>query len=351
MALTLDGLEYYDEAIACYQQALGVNPDDVEIINCLAVDYTRTAQYDLAIAIFEQIEQIDPDFEPAYCNRIITYTEMEHARKGRADVLSGPADQSGMPVVLLQYRQFAVFTRGIIRGRFGAGKKPPALDPDHPQINYRIAQAYWADGQTHKARQFFLAELRRNPGDIDILMDYAMYLVDAGQPQQAGEKLRWILELKPAYALARFYLGELARLDGHNAQAIEWYQESIDADSSMPGPRYRLAQLLLDAGNTDAARFHLQRELRLMSDEEEIAVAMGNLFLQLDCCQEAMQCFLKAIDSESLFGQACLGLGAAMMKKHDYQMALHYLEMVMETNADLPQSYLYAALIFEHPAS
>ncbi|MHC4232881.1 MAG: tetratricopeptide repeat protein, partial [Planctomycetota bacterium] len=77
MALTLDGLEQYDKAIEYYQRALECTPGDVEILNCMGVNYTRTAQYDLALTVFEQIEKIDPMFEPAYCNRIITYTEME----------------------------------------------------------------------------------------------------------------------------------------------------------------------------------------------------------------------------------------------------------------------------------
>lgn len=346
-ALTLDALECYDEAIECFKQALEYYPDDPEILNCLAVDYTRTAQYDLAISIFEHIERIAPNFEPAYCNRIITYTEMELHEQAEQMFYLAQQLNPECPICFYNIGN-SLFSRGLYGRAIWCWEKTASIDAEHPQINYRIAQAYWADGQTQKSQQFFLAELRRNPGDTDILMDYATYLMDAGQPQQAGEKLRWILELKPAYAPALFYLGELARLDGRNAQAMELYQESIDADGSMPGPRYRLAQLLLDAGNADAARSHLQRELRLMPDDEEIAVGMGNLFLRLDCHEAAIQCFLKAIDSEPLFGQACLGLGAAMMKKRDYQMALHYLEMVMEAKADLPQSYLYAALIFEH---
>jgi tetratricopeptide (TPR) repeat protein len=82
MGLTLDGLEDYARAVEYYQRALERNPEDVEILNCLAVDYTRTSRYDLAIETFEQIERMDPDFEPAYCNRIIAYTEMEQHDKG-----------------------------------------------------------------------------------------------------------------------------------------------------------------------------------------------------------------------------------------------------------------------------
>ena len=73
-ALTLDSINQFDDAIEEYEIALQLNPDDLEILNSLAVDYTRTGHYDLAIDTFERIQELDPAFEPCYCNRIIAYT-------------------------------------------------------------------------------------------------------------------------------------------------------------------------------------------------------------------------------------------------------------------------------------
>ena len=52
-ALTLDNIEQFAQAIKAYKQALELNPNDLDTLNCIAVDYTRTGQYDLAIKIFE----------------------------------------------------------------------------------------------------------------------------------------------------------------------------------------------------------------------------------------------------------------------------------------------------------
>src|SRR5690606_31409198 len=75
-ALTLDAIDRFDDAINEYEVALQFNPGDLEILNSLAVDYTRVGRYDQAIDMFERIQELEPDFEPCYCNRIITYTEM-----------------------------------------------------------------------------------------------------------------------------------------------------------------------------------------------------------------------------------------------------------------------------------
>ena len=55
--LTLDALEQFDDAITAYEEALTLSPDDAEILNSLAVDYTRIGLYDLAISSFEHIQK------------------------------------------------------------------------------------------------------------------------------------------------------------------------------------------------------------------------------------------------------------------------------------------------------
>jgi tetratricopeptide (TPR) repeat protein len=57
-ALTLDAINKFDDAIGEYEIALQLSPDDLEVLNSLAVDYTRTGQYDLAIDTFEHIQTL-----------------------------------------------------------------------------------------------------------------------------------------------------------------------------------------------------------------------------------------------------------------------------------------------------
>ncbi len=48
-ALTLDAVNRFDDAICEYETALQFDPNDLEMLNSLAIDYTRTGQYDRAI--------------------------------------------------------------------------------------------------------------------------------------------------------------------------------------------------------------------------------------------------------------------------------------------------------------
>jgi len=162
-ALALDSMNRFAEAISEYEQSLELNPSDVEILTSLAVDYTRSGQYDRAIETFEQAQLLDPMYEPCYCNRIITYTEME--KHDLAEQMFYMAQHIEPDCALCYYNiGNSLFIRGLYKKAISCWQKTAEIEKTHPQINYRIAQAYWADGDTEKAHKYFLAELREDPG-------------------------------------------------------------------------------------------------------------------------------------------------------------------------------------------
>jgi len=155
MALTLDSVSRFEDAIKEYEIALELNPNDMEILNSLAVDYTRTGQYDLAIDTFEHIQDLDPEFEPCYCNRIITYTEM--GLHDMAEQMFYLAQQINPDCALCYYNiGNSLFARCEYKKAIHCWMKTAEPEPSHPQINYHIAQALWAENEIERAGQHFL---------------------------------------------------------------------------------------------------------------------------------------------------------------------------------------------------
>jgi superkiller protein 3 len=344
MGLTLDGLERYEDALACFQHALDLAPDDVEILNCLAVDYTRTAQYDLALSTFESIEKIDPTFEPAYCNRIITYTEMEQYEK--AEQMFYLAQELNPDCAICFYNiGNSLFTRGQYARAVWCWEKTAALEPAHPQIHYRVAQACWANGQFDKAGENFLCELRKNPGNVEILLDYSLFLLETGQTQKAQEKLNWILDLQPDFAPAVFYRGEIYRIQGQFDRAIAEYRRAIDADDKLAGPRFRLAQILLWQKHPDEVAELLKAELLLALSDEQALLLMGRMLLSLGEYDEAATCFLRTLDVNPEQAQAYFVMAAILMNKHDVEGCLQFLEHAIGLDVRIPAAYTCAAMI------
>lgn len=328
--LALDSMNRFEEAVKAYEAALELNPADPEVFNSLAVDYTRTGHYDLALTTFEQAQQLDPMFESCYCNRIITYTEMDMHDK--AEEMFYLAQQIDHDCALCFYNiGNSLFIRGDYKKAIGCWLKTAELEPTHPQINYRIAQCHWAEGDIENAKKYFLAELRKNPGDIDVIGDFGLLLLETGDVDSANEKFNRILEFEPESAMARFYIGEIAYNQGLYGKAELNFIRAMQADNKLPGPRFRLAQCALKKKQQEKATGYLAAELNLNPDDPDVMVAMASMFLQVDELDRAGQCLLRATDLD--FGHASahyyLGICCALRERYDdaAELFLHTLDI------------------------
>ncbi len=332
-ALTLDTINRFDDAIAEYEIALELNPDDLETLTSLAVDYTRTGQYDSALEIFEHVEELNSNFEPCYCNRIITYTEM--GQHDLAEQMFYLAQQIEPDCALCYYNiGNNLFVRGDYKKAIHCWQKTAELESTHPQINYRIAQAYWADGDNVLSREHFLAELRANPGDIDVIFDFGFFLLETGEIESAKEKFNRILEFQEDFAPALFYLGEIAFNNNEHEQAIELYNRALQKDNALRGPRYRLAQYALMNGNLQEARLHLVSEVGLASEDANILASIGSMFLAIGDLEYATECLLQAIEIDSSNAEPYYYLGiVGVMTKH-FKDALEFFGHALDINPE-----------------
>jgi tetratricopeptide (TPR) repeat protein len=350
MALTLDGLAQYDKAIQFYQKALEYNPDDIEIINCLGVDYTRTAQYDLALSMFEQIETLDPGFEPSYCNRIITYTELE--QYDRAESMFYMAQQIAPDCPLCYYNiGNSLFTQGEYERALWCWDKCEELEPNHPQIHYRLAQACWVSGKGERAREEFLIELRKDPLQMDVLLDFGLFLLECGDMDSAREKFSRALEYDPKCAAAHFYLGEIYRTQQIITRAVRCYLNAIRFDEELTGPRFRLAEIAFADGDSYETKKLLKEEYQLGLKDADVLVAMGWMFLKTGELTDASNCFMQSLNEGNNNQDCFFGLGMTLALHGDYAGAVECLDQAICLEPQSPKLLLCAGWLHYQQAN
>ncbi len=346
-ALALDGLEEYEKAISYYEVALKEAPDDVEILNCLGVNYTRTTRYDLALETFERIEVIDPGFEPGYCNRIITYTEMEQHDKAEQMFYLAQQIDPDCPLCFYNIGN-SLFTQGKYDRAIWCWDKCAELDPRHPQIHFRLAQACWVSGQGGRARTEYLIELRQNPTDLEIILDFGLFLLESGDLEAAKEKFNRILEFDETFALAQLYLGEVCRMQGNLPAAERWYRRAMETDSRLTGPRFRLAGIYQEKNHTEAAARLLTEEVALGIEDADVLVAIGWMLIEMEVGEEAVRCFLQALELGDPEPNTYYGLAVSLAMGGEYDGAIQCLKQAMRLNPDKPELLLCAGWISYH---
>lgn len=314
--LTLDAMGHFEEALGCFEEAMVLAGDDPEILNCMAVDYTRQGQYDRAIELFEHIQEMAPDFEPCYCNRIITYTEMDNHEKAEEMFYLAQQIKDDCPICFYNIGN-SLFVRGEYARAVWCWEQTGRIDNSHPQINYRIAQAYWVAGNMKLARVHFIEELRLNPGDMDTVLEFGVFLLANGEIENAKEKFVRVLEMEPENALAMLYRGDI-ELDNNNIPAAEnWYERAGHADPSLPGPSYRLGQIAMRKGNRKAVVMHFKNELLHNPDDADILLSIGSKLMEIGHIDDATDCFLSIVDNDPGNGKAFSMIGKALLKRDE----------------------------------
>jgi tetratricopeptide (TPR) repeat protein len=298
LGLTYDALDRFDEAIKAYRQALEMEPEDVEILTALGHDCNRAGNFDEAIGFFQRVESIDAAFEPGYCNRIVSYAEKGDHEKAEEMFFLARQYKEKCPICFYNIGH-SLFARGLFDRALWCWQQVLEIDPNHPQVHARIADAYWAKGQLSEARTHFIEELRATPGDLDVLLDLGELLIEMGETAAAAEKFRQVLELSPEECTAHFHLGLLAMQDGELADALALFRRVLRNDRTFPGAHLQIAQIYRRQNDASEALYHANCELAQQAHDEDNLLELGNLLMDLSQLGAAENAFNRVLSVNS----------------------------------------------------
>jgi tetratricopeptide (TPR) repeat protein len=222
------------------------------------------------------------------------------------------------------------FIKGDFKKAFWCWQKTASLEPNHPQINYRLAQACWNMDNNVNAKHYFIEELRLNAGDVEVIFDFGLFLLHGGDVAAAKEKFNRILEVEPAHSEALFYRGEIELNNGNAALAEQFYRRATDSDSRLAGPRFRLGAMALEQGRKEEAFVLLAAELELDIGQSEVLSSIGQMMMALGQKDYAMHCFLRAVETDSPKADNYINLASALAERGEDSEAEQFLEYALE---------------------
>ena len=295
MGLTLDAMQRYAEAAACFQRVLKLRGDDVETLLHLAIDLIQCDHCQKALRTLDRIHKIDPDHEPAYCYEILAHARLgQHDQAEQAFYMARQiVDQC--PVC---YHHLAQNLTAV--GRYDRAiwcwRQTLRIDPTFPDVLAHLGRTYWADGQLERGRKLFLRQLKQSPGDTDTLLDLGNLLLEMRRYAEAGEKFRRALEHDPALAEAHLHLGELALLTDHLDSAQAQLQTALRLDDDLPGAHLRLAETARRRGDRDRVLRHLKQELRRRQDHPDQVLELTGMLIDVRMIEPVIELLTPLID-------------------------------------------------------
>jgi tetratricopeptide (TPR) repeat protein len=234
-SLVLLSIHEVDEAIADYERAAALDPEDVTMHGRLGGAFAKAKLWVPAVAAFERVVAFDPRDAAAWRQLGSGNLSLQRWKPAisafeRALALSG-TDGNVLLALGYAYERTPDLAAALERYR-----KASSLAPRWAQPHYRIGRAHLASGNLSAA-------------------------------QQAFETAR---SLEPNFPDPLTFLGEIHLKRGETALAIETLERAVALDPELFEAHYHLAQAYRRAGREEDARRSIARYSELKSRKREI---------------------------------------------------------------------------------
>jgi len=266
LGLCLSDLGRTGEAIAQFEEALRLNPSAAEAHNNLGGCLAKTpGRLDEAIAHFREALRINPGFADAHTN-------LGNALNARGDA-AGAIPQFEEALELAPDSAKAHYDFGLaleaLAGRLDEAsaqfREAIRLQPDYTEAQVHLGNALLAGGHIDEAVEQYGQALSANPGNAEAHNDLGNALKGIpGKLDEAIAQYEQALRINPDYAEAHNNLGNA--LNGRNqiAEAVSQYEQALRIKPDVAGFHLNLAVTLMRLpGRGDEAAAHLREVLRL----------------------------------------------------------------------------------------
>jgi len=342
----LEELERWEEAADAYDAAIRLDPEDADIATALGAALGRLGRHTKALAVFEDLARRYPDLEPAYCHRIGIYTEL-----GRHDAAE---EMFYLAQELDDYCPHCFFAIGgslLARGQTDRAiycwKRVLAIEPDYIGVNRRIAQAYRTQGKLDAAKEYYLREVREDPGNTDLLFELADLSLESGELTTAAARFTQILELDPDHVESHFALGRVFLMRNQPERALQCFDAvriATHDEPDFPGFEFRVGQALFHLARYGEARERLELAAEADPDDTGVWMLLGDCLLMLGKPGEAADAFRRLLATDTENAHAHHKLGVALFQLGLYPSGLEHCLTAVRHKPDFGAAMLAATV-------
>ena len=263
-----------DEAVAAARDLVAARPDDAQAHRWLAAALQLNANTDAALASIDHAIALAPEDARLHLAR----AGLLLAARDNEGVQSALAQASGFDPNLLgtyiMQSQLAL-SRGDVDEAERHYRLAGRVAPGHPRLAGIEGMLALHRGDTDGALRAITAGLQQAPEDPSLRYALGFAYLQRSNWAFAEQAFRSIVEHNPAAGSLRSLIASLVRRQGRPAEAAEILSPLLaDPATATPALQRALAQMHLEAGQTDQAMPLLQAVLATMPDDRTTLAAL-----------------------------------------------------------------------------
>ena len=248
--------ERYLEALVAIQKALDQHKDKASYYHLQAKILSALFQFSDAEKSLRHAIELQPGLaEPHYELGVLLFRDEKFrpaaAALGQAVKLE-PASLKARLLLGISFMQLNLDDAALAQL-----KTVEEADPSYPAVHYSIGRIYFRQARDGEAIEHFKSELRTNPDQAAAKFLLGKALVRMGQADEAVDHFLALKGKEVGQALLHYFLGTAYSRLGKRTEAVEVLLKSIALNPASYEPRYLLARLYQETGQSDLA----QREM------------------------------------------------------------------------------------------
>ncbi len=169
--------------------------------------------------------------------------------------------------------------------------------------------------------------------EMDKIFNIATNYYNLGNYAQAEQALKQVVALKPDKVDAYYYLGNIYLQTGREALAEENFLKAHELDPEDQRSAIALIDLY-EKTNQPTKRIALMEELATANDDEELWLAIGNLYAQQGDNQQAERAFRQSLSINPDYSTCTVRLALMLYEQGNYAEAIPLLEIAFEEAPD-----------------
>ena len=229
----LKKLKRLDEALASYDEAAALKPDDPLILNSRGTVLRELKQFADALADLDAVIALRPDFSEAFNNRGNVFQDMERYDEALADYAKAialkPANADAFCNRGNVHKHLEEYEQALVEY-----DKALALAPDHTEAIYNRGTTLMELRRFDQALADYNKALPLKPGHADALYNRGTMLMGLRRVEEAIANFDEALALRPDHSDA-FWNRAFARLllgfsrQGWDEYEVRWLTKELDA--------------------------------------------------------------------------------------------------------------------------
>jgi tetratricopeptide (TPR) repeat protein len=190
----------------------------------------------------------------------------------------------------------------------------------------------WQPDGFEEAVQVYRQATTNAPGDWVLHENFAKLLQAIGEPKQAEQEWRRVIELMPHYAAAYYSLADVLDGQGKTGEALAYFHRALRAKPDSVEARNGIGLALANQGRGREAMEQYRRALAQKPDFAEARVNFGQLLAEQGEEEQARAQYMLALRYNSNSAAAHINLGKLLAKQNKYREAIAEYRSALRIN-------------------